>query len=426
MRTFRVSARDESGAVAPIVAICLLMLFAFGALAVDLGSGYSTKRNLVTDGDAAAIAGARQLALMSPGAHSLDCVLAENPVTVDSSSVYSEVADVVNLNDGDSAVSDVAVECASGAGPGTVTVDVGKDATVTFAPAIGVDQLAVGSSSTAIYGPPRAVDGLRPFAVCQDDPHIQEWIDAIARGQANSPPTSPEADPLYLALKGTGNTYVDYPEPGEDHVDYPSGPGPDDTLATEPAGAYMSPGIATVHRIYFNNNQPNACGATSGNWGALCFVGGSACAGNAAIKQYLADGYPDAVDLGSPSPGDEDCAPPTGQGYCEPKTGNFPNNSVTTELDGLISSGEVFPILVYSGVTGPGANAEFIPSAFLGLRVRGYKATGPQADRYIDLEFKTYATSGHVGGSGSAYTGVRVWQLCSADGDPRPMSAACS
>jgi hypothetical protein len=51
----------ETGAVAVLLAILLLVFVTTGALAIDIGSGWATKRDLVVDLDAAALAGARTL-----------------------------------------------------------------------------------------------------------------------------------------------------------------------------------------------------------------------------------------------------------------------------------------------------------------------------------------------------------------------------
>lgn len=53
---------DEQGAVAVVVAICLVLLFTFAALAVDLGLWLTERRQLQSAADAAALAGCRELA----------------------------------------------------------------------------------------------------------------------------------------------------------------------------------------------------------------------------------------------------------------------------------------------------------------------------------------------------------------------------
>jgi hypothetical protein len=55
------TARSDEGAVAIVVALCAIVLFGFGALAVDLGNQYARARTAQTDADFAALAGAAQL-----------------------------------------------------------------------------------------------------------------------------------------------------------------------------------------------------------------------------------------------------------------------------------------------------------------------------------------------------------------------------
>ena len=52
---------DERGAVAVVVALCSLVIFAVAALAVDLGNGFARKRDTQNQADFAALAGARSL-----------------------------------------------------------------------------------------------------------------------------------------------------------------------------------------------------------------------------------------------------------------------------------------------------------------------------------------------------------------------------
>lgn len=53
--------RRDEGVVAVVVALCAIVLFGFGALAVDLGNQYARARSAQTDADFAALAGAAQL-----------------------------------------------------------------------------------------------------------------------------------------------------------------------------------------------------------------------------------------------------------------------------------------------------------------------------------------------------------------------------
>src|SRR5688500_1112073 len=100
----RRSSQPESGAVAIVVAICALMLFAVAAIVVDLGNGFVRKRDVQSQADFAALAGGVELpAGASPSASDPEvlaardylnhnqpqdddgnaCVLAQNCVTAD-------------------------------------------------------------------------------------------------------------------------------------------------------------------------------------------------------------------------------------------------------------------------------------------------------------------------------------------------------
>jgi Flp pilus assembly protein TadG len=57
----RFNARDANGAIAVITAILVILLFAVGALAVDIGNALSRKRQVQTTADFAALAGAQEL-----------------------------------------------------------------------------------------------------------------------------------------------------------------------------------------------------------------------------------------------------------------------------------------------------------------------------------------------------------------------------
>lgn len=58
---------DERGAVAPTVALSLIMLLGFGALTIDVGNALIARNELQDVADAAALAGARQLGVLYAG-----------------------------------------------------------------------------------------------------------------------------------------------------------------------------------------------------------------------------------------------------------------------------------------------------------------------------------------------------------------------
>lgn len=160
--------RSEDGASAVIVAIALLLLFGAGAIAIDLGSMWETKRDLVIDTDAAALAAAR--------------LAAEEGCTDD---VRQESADFLSRNLGTTIdVDDLAPVCTTTPDlttPYTVQISFTDQAQQTLSGAIGAEELNVFSSSTAEFNG-LATGPLRPIAVCNDHAAIQSAL--------SSPPPS--------------------------------------------------------------------------------------------------------------------------------------------------------------------------------------------------------------------------------------------
>lgn len=86
--------RDEEGAVAITVAVCLLVLMAFTSIALDVSSGYESRRRTVNSADAAALAAAWE-----------DC----NPVDSATPDPVGAALEVAALNGYDNAAPDVSV-----------------------------------------------------------------------------------------------------------------------------------------------------------------------------------------------------------------------------------------------------------------------------------------------------------------------------
>lgn len=330
--------RQESGAVAVVVAICLMALLGIAALAVDLGSAWSTKRDLVTDTDAAALAGSKVL--------KRDCtnlVLA----TTEARSVFRANADTAAaIPDADIVVEPV---------PGTGVCDALRvtytgEAQTTFAGAVGTNELKVLSSSTAVV-PVVSAGGLRPITVCLSDPEVgAEW-----------------------ALDGVGGAYPDTYTYTFDKVF--------DTGKAKPGDP--------------------VCGSAPGNWGWACFDQAhdkvnkhdspppDACNGNAdrkSIAQMLVNGYDGVVDLGDTAANaDDDCSEPgTGKSditKCDLIPGNKinggqkndcatdPMKSAECGLWYLWDQQITFPILGVSSYDAGGSNGVGTPQAFVGVRI---------------------------------------------------------
>lgn len=152
------SSRGEDGASLVVVILSLFVLLGAGALAVDAGSLWMTKRNFVADTDAAALAGA-----MHAAEAGCDTALAEAEVEAEAQSYLA-----ANQGGAVSGTPDVTVDCDED----TVTVDYTGQAPMTFAGALGFSQLDVFSSSTAEFDfDPEGQ--LRPMATCIGNPMVE-------------------------------------------------------------------------------------------------------------------------------------------------------------------------------------------------------------------------------------------------------------
>jgi hypothetical protein len=168
---------SEGGAVLPFVAISLVVLLGVGALAVDLGNGWQTRRNLVNATDAAALAAAQEYVR---GGIGCDAV----------------AADYVGLNMDRARL----VECdhSVNGGIGRVRVEAEADVRAFFAPVLGLGDFEAGSITVVRYGAPSAVSGLRPFALCsQASPEFTAWLDQVRAGNGVT------SAPIFIPLDGS-------------------------------------------------------------------------------------------------------------------------------------------------------------------------------------------------------------------------------
>jgi Flp pilus assembly protein TadG len=148
--------RDDQGAVAAVFAISLVVLFGMSAVAVDVGDIYSTRRNLITGADAAALAAAQEYAFGGNGCAGTDDVyLAKNIA--------------------DASVASCAVVFNS-ASSGYVTVAGETTVEHYFAPLVGIPDTDVHATSAAYFGPPSSYFGLRPLGLCAESDGYQAWL----------------------------------------------------------------------------------------------------------------------------------------------------------------------------------------------------------------------------------------------------------
>ena len=149
--------RPEHGAVSVIVAIMLVVLLGFAALAVDVSSMYAERSQLRNGADAAALAIAQKCA---KNATDTNCST--------SAPLASSLANS-NANDGKSNVKSIAF----GSSGGTVTVTVGaqeaghapNQVSLFFAKIFGTNSAEVNASSTAAWGTPSKGPAILPLAI---------------------------------------------------------------------------------------------------------------------------------------------------------------------------------------------------------------------------------------------------------------------
>jgi Flp pilus assembly protein TadG len=224
MRVVANPGRDtrERGAIAVIVAICSIMLFGFAAYAIDAGNAWQTRRNMVTGSDAAALATANAYARGQTGCNAV-------------------ASDYLDRNvDGSSLVT--CVPHGAGSDAGYVTVRGETTAEYAFAGIFGMDDSDVRATTTAEWGIPKGVSGLRPFGLClHANAQLAAWLNL------------------------------------------PSGP-------TGPSPAPIT--------ITYAKSQPDSCGGrVPGNWGVLDFDGGSNPTGE--IREWTLNGYPGEIAIPS-------------------------------------------------------------------------------------------------------------------------------
>lgn len=142
-----------------LIIVCVTMATFIGvtAFAVDAGGAWQAQRRLHTATDAAALAAAQAYA----------AVPSEDGCGATDDEYVTNNDDAASVTDCQRVGNDAS---------GYVTVSAERPFDFQFAPIFGIDGTDVDSSTTAAYGSPQAVTGLRPIAVCVYFPAVQEWL----------------------------------------------------------------------------------------------------------------------------------------------------------------------------------------------------------------------------------------------------------
>lgn len=211
--------RRERGVALPLVALCMVMIMGMAALVIDLGNGWRTRRALIPATDAAALAAAQDYAKGGNGCAGT----AGTYLTANEPAAGLVSCTRVNYNPSQ----------------GRVTVTGTESVDTWFAPVIGLGDYDVRSVTSAVWGPPATVTGLRPIGLCYGG-------SAALKAIVDNPPTTP-----------------------------------------------------TLVRISYSKDQPTSCGGASipGNWGTVDFDGGSN--SNADTQSWVLNGYPGSVSFGN-------------------------------------------------------------------------------------------------------------------------------
>ena len=216
-------ARDERGAIAVVIAICSVVMFGMAAFVLDTGNLWTSRRHLITATDSAALGAAEDYAVGTAG-----CA--------------SSAPSLLTANYAGAALTGCVYTAGSGSGSGYVTVTGGHSVNFSFAQIFGLSSSTVHSTTTAAFGLPTGLTGLRPLGLCNASPAFQQWI--------HSNMTTP-----YTA------------------------------------------------QITYSKASPTDCGANvPGNWGVIDFDGGGN--SNNDTKNWIQNGYPGEVDSNTWIPGD--------------------------------------------------------------------------------------------------------------------------
>lgn len=242
MRVRRVSPqeplRDDSGAVAILVAILMTVLMVMGAFALDIGNAYAQGRQISVAMDAAALSAAAKVGQAMPiNTACTSTVLA----TIGAQGIAQAEADAINQKNRKNGLAEpvqsVSVTCQDGGKAVQVTVGNSRGVPTALAGVIGVDTIRPANDASARYVKKNVAGGLRPWAVC-----------ATTLGQAQQNPGTTYWTPL-----GNWNT----------------------------------------------KDSVGICGSSApGNWGSVDFDGGGNSAGD--LADWTRDGYPGSVTIPDP------------------------------------------------------------------------------------------------------------------------------
>lgn len=391
-KLMRIGQADE-GATAVIVAIMLLVLFGAALIAIDVGSLWISRRSVISGTDAA---------VLGVGSY-----FAQNRTSACTSSGRKTARSHAEklMSPSGAVITEFTVDsgnCTSNLGQ--VEIEAKIAASSFFAGIFGRSPVDAEARTRAEWGPLTGVQSVRPVALCQGEPAVQEWVtlrDTL----------------IYSNLRG-----VDYPF--TPHFDHP--------------GANVYPGADVVHRIptrgstscWGDDDDDDDKDGRNARVGWIDFNGSRSPNGSSAVREWLRDGFDEIVTLGSSSRGDEDCQPSvSGNNDCE---GIRSSLKIESALDDISCSPatetaecQMFPVILYDEAEKRRGQNQMHLSGFLGVVLRGFDDKGRDDDDdddeksgHLDLEFVSLQWDGIIGSHGVS-AGVHGVQICEVDHDVR-------
>jgi hypothetical protein len=185
----------------------------------------------------------------------------------------------------------------------------------------------------------------------------------------------------------------------------------------------------------------NAGGSSGGNAGGFpdlhSFTNGSVSSGSDGIRELnifpdantnLPSGNRGTVDLGSPNNSTNDLKRQIVNGLNAYDLSFFPNNRIQFNSSGTLTLngdtgisagiesslqsiiGQVRAIPIFTSVSGPGNNAQFVIVRFVGIRVMAVKLTGGPTQRYLRVQPAPFSTRHGIRGTDSTAVDMVVSQ----------------
>jgi hypothetical protein len=360
---------SERGAIAVMVAVLLFVFVGAGALAIDVGSGWATKRDLVIGLDAAALAGATRLSeLVTPPMGSLSACPTGGPPATTVAEVGTIVQSVAASN-GTAAIMPItaaSIDCSRG----TVRVEGSQTAVGTFGGILRDGEELVAGGYAIGKAAVIRVGKVVPFTVCDKVAPLPSWTVT----KPGIPTTGTMSFSINDASCGTASGNWAW-------FNTPIAEGSQKTLSDWLVDGY--PGEITV---------PHGCTGPAASTGAFC----NGDAGFGGLIDGNATGFTTIKKLSCPATTDHsDCPVYTIVIHDQVKPGKD-NEEKTKKKDPNESGG--------------GSILDFRPTGFLDVVIRNAVTAANTAS--ITVEFRDY----RAGAGESAARRVPTSYLCSVDG----------